>query len=386
MLSNDLFLGFKYAKSDKHNNFLSKVGIIFGIAITIIIMSVISGFEHEIEEKLLTYIPHIDFKAKYNQQFLMEDKYIEKLKKEKDIVELVKYSEFFAFVKLNKEHEKLLVTGVNLKDTDFYNLNLDESCKNNFNKKNSICLSEYLVKKLKLKLNDKIKILSSNKGLQPHYESYQYTGKIKSKIKIFNNIAIMSEDNVKEKLDIKNSEGIRIKISKPFKAIELASKYRELIEERKIINTWYEDFMYIYKDFSSIKILSYWVLFFIVILSLLNIISNLLINLKKKEREIEILKSMGYSKNRIKRIFLISVSYNYIKSVCLAILIGVLLSFNLLNLFEFFNISKTIFAEDFFSAIPVKINYTEIVIMFFSVLLLNMFFVNLSIKKALKKL
>jgi lipoprotein-releasing system permease protein len=384
MFINYLFIGLKYAKSDKHNNFLSKLGIVFGISITIVILSTINGFKEELENKLLNKIDHVEYSEKYLKNGLKyEEEYIRYFKQNKNVKDVIKYSDVITFVKNKKKHEIFMLLGINESAFDFYNFNKNSDCFFEFKKPDTICLTSLMQKELDVKKGDKIKVLINDEN-KHYYKKFEFIGIFNNNFNKGKHIAISNEENIKKIFKRDYSEGIRIKIKEPFKAIEFARKHSQNISEIVEMSTWDYLFKNIYRDMYLVKILSYVVLFFIVVISLLNMISNLTINLKQKEKEIKMFKNFGYSKNQIKNIFLISVMFNYFKSLVISIIIGILITLNIESIMNTFNINPNFINTDLFSSLPVSIAYIDILIIFVVTFTLNLVLINLFISKFLK--
>lgn len=116
MNSNSFSIGYRYSNSLKHNNFFSKIGILFGLIITIVLLSMVNGFKQEIENKLLINIPHAEVVAKYNGQLINYKQYLNDFVTHDNITQAIPFSEAKGFIKSNKSHYKALITGVDGKN------------------------------------------------------------------------------------------------------------------------------------------------------------------------------------------------------------------------------------------------------------------------------
>lgn len=386
MNSNSFSIGYRYSNSLKHNNFFSKIGILFGLIITIVVLSIVNGFKQEIENKLLANIPHAEVVAKYNGQLINYKQYLNDFIIQDNITQAIPFSEVKGFIKSNKSHNKVLITGVDKNYISFYNYELSENCSNFYNQKNTICLGDKLAKSINVNIGDNLKILVNDKTKnKPYYKNFKYIGSFKSETSVNKFTAITIEKNIRDLKYILHAEGIRYKTKTPFNIKDKGYELIKNIPEKVILSTWKQQFYNIYNDLKLIQSLSFIVFFFIVLLSLLNLISNLVINLKQKEQDINIFKSFGYSNKKIKNIFLFSIIINYFKYLLIGLISSIIISYNIDSISLFFGLNDIASFDSLFSTVPSKIDFIQIFYIFVMTLFINIFFVNLTIIKSLKK-
>ena len=108
------------------------------------------------------------------------------------------------------------------------------------------------------------------------------------------------------------------------------------------------------------------ILTLIIIVAAFNIISVLTILIKNKSKEISILRSMGFHKNSILRIFLITGSYIGFVGTLLGVFFGVLISIYLEDIRQLLNkyLNVNIFPSEiyFLSQLPTHINFNSVLL------------------------
>ena len=366
---------FRFLKARKKDGFLnvisifSFIGIGLGVAVLIIVMSVMNGFRTELINKIVGFNSHITVEP-YEE--IIE---IDKLKKTNLnlISENLILSNSGESIVIKKDKSKgLVLRGYSRKDFSSLKIINDDTFIGNKNGliENYISIGKELSFTLGLKIGDDITIMSSSGietiiGSLPKKKTFTVVSLFESGLADFdNNIAFINLDTLNEffNLDKKDTN------------LEIYLKNPQNIEDQKIVvqKIFPNDFVYSWADmnsslFSALKVernVMFIILSLIIVVAAFNIISGLTILVKNKTRDIAILKSIGVlNKSIIKIFFLVGVIIGTSATI-FGILLGVTFSLYVENLRQFlsdvFNIS--LFPEEiyFLSSMPSEINPTSI--------------------------
>jgi len=366
----------RYLKTRKKDGFLnvisifSFVGISLGVAVLIIVMSVMNGFRTELVERIVGFNAHVTIKP-------YEKTIDDNLFANKDLINLSNtfvYSNNSEGVLINKNYTKGLLLRGYLPE-DFKKLSVVKS--NNFsgNKKiisKFISIGKELSFNYDIKIGDKILIMSPS-GIQtivgnlPKQETYIVDSIFDSEIAEFDlNVAFLNLNDLENLFDLNISErNLEIFLKKP-KNIETTKKKLEKIFEDYYIYTWSD----LNKSlFSALKVernVMFIILSLIIIVAAFNIISGLTILVKNKTREIAILKSIGVQNKSISKIFFMVGFLIGSLATIFGIILGILFSLYIENIREFFSnaFNITLFPEEiyFLSKMPSEINIQSILI------------------------
>ena len=358
----------RFLKTRKKDGFLnvisifSFIGISLGVAVLIIVMSVMNGFRSELINKIVGFNAHAVVKP-YNKSI--------DIKLEKDVL-MSLYSNDAEAVILNKYNIK----GILLKgylEKNFKKLEIaknKEFIGNNNLKVNSISIGQELSFNLNLDIGDTITVMSPS-GVQtivgslPKQESFKIISIFDSGLSDYNeNVAYINLESL-ESLFEKEAE---------LRFLEFYFKNPQKIENYKIalMNLYPEQLVYTWADmnkslFSALKVernVMFIILSLIIIVAAFNIISSLTILVKNKTRDIGILKSIGVQNFSIKKIFFLVGFIIGTSATLFGVIIGTLFSIYIENIREFisslFNIS--LFPEEiyFLSTMPSEINIQSI--------------------------
>ena len=371
---------FRYLKPKKKEGFLniisifSFIGISLGVAVLIIVMSVMNGFRTELVNKILGFNAHIIVEP-YNVS-LDSSKFSNKDLKilSRDLI-LTNSGEG---VLINKKAAKgLALRGYSPEDF----LKLEFIKRGNFIGNpnelvdNNISIGKNLSLDYDLNVGDKISIMSTSGietivGTLPKQENYLITSIFDSGLTEFDrNIAFLNIENLENLFDLDSStRSLEVYLKKPLNIDSTKSK---------IQNIFNEAFVYSWADmnsslFSALKVernVMFIILSLIIIVAAFNIISGLTILVKNKTRDIAILKSIGVQNSSITKIFFMVGFFIGTTATLFGIFLGVTFSIYIENIRIFlssiFNIS--LFPEEiyFLSKMPSEINVESIFIIAF---------------------
>ena len=366
----------RYLKTRKQDGFLnvisifSFIGIALGVAVLIIVMSVMNGFRTELVEKIVGFNAHAVITP-------YEKKIDENLFKNKELNNLSKvfaYSNSGEGVLINKDYTKGLLLRGYLPD-DFKKLSIVKN--DNFfgNKKlnpSHISIGKELSFNYDIKVGDKILIMSPTGvetivGNLPKQKTYIVDSIFDSEIADFDlNVAFINLDDLESFFDLESSKrNLEIYLKNP-NNIELAKEKIQMIFQNYYVSTWSD----LNKSlFSALKVernVMFIILSLIIIVAAFNIISGLTILVKNKTKEIAILKSIGVLNKSISKIFFMVGFLIGSLATLFGIVLGILFSIYVENIREFlsnvFNIS--LFPEEiyFLSKMPSEINTNSIIL------------------------
>ena len=368
---------FRYLKTRKKDGFLnvisifSFIGISLGVAVLIIVMSVMNGFRTELINKIIGFNAHIVVDPFANQ--------IDKKKINDDKLKFISKDLIFSndgeAILMNKDFTKGIVLR-GYEREDFPKLQIIK--KENFVgkktdlTKNNISIGKELSFALNLKIGDKVSIMSSAGietiiGNLPKQQTFTINSLFESGLAEFDqSVAFVNLNNLEDFFDLNSSS----------RKLEIYLKDPSDIEKNKtIVQSIFEDeFVYSWSDmnkslFLALKVernVMFIILSLIIIVAAFNIISGLTILVKNKTREVAILKSIGVLNKSITKIFFLVGVIIGTSATLFGIFLGILFSIYIEKVRVFlstiFNIS--LFPEEiyFLSTMPSEINFYSIFI------------------------
>ena len=360
----------RFLKARKKDGFLnvisifSFIGISLGVAVLIIVMSVMNGFRTELINKIVGFNAHAVVKP--------YDKPLD-LTSDKDFAKGVVSNDGEAVIFYDNSTKGILLKGY--LENDFKNLEISNNDKffgsKNLNE-NTISIGRDLSNILGLDIGDEVSITSPS-GVQtligslPKQTSFLIISIFESGLSEYDeNIAYINLKTLEEFFDKDSNDRFREYYFNDPKNIEYHKK--------NLMSLFPDAFIYTWADmnsslFSALKVernVMFIILSLIIIVAAFNIISGLTILVKNKTRDIAILKSIGVlNKSIIKIFFLVGVIIGTSATI-FGIFLGITFSLYIENFRQFlsstFNI--TLFPEEiyFLSKMPSEINISSILL------------------------
>ena len=379
-------IAFRYLKPKKKEGFLKVIsifsftGIALGVAILIIVMSVMNGFRTELINKILGFNPHIIVKP---YQKKIEETDINKLDLFKEKIEKTALTFSGQGILINRENTVgILVRSYlnnDLSKIKLINKGIIDGSLQKF-KKNTISMGKDLAISLNLVVGEQITLMSTSNlqtpfGNLPLQEKFTISSIFSTGLAEFDqNVVFMPFENANSLFELQNEDiDLEIFLNKPDEVV---------IIKKKIQNLFSDYYVYSWADlnksfFAALKVernVMFIILTLIVIVAAFNIISGLTILVKNKTKEIAILRTLGVSRASITKIFFLTGFTIGFLATITGVVIGILFSYYIENIrvliTTIFNIR--LFPEEiyFLSQMPSEINFSNILIIsFFSLLI-----------------
>jgi len=382
-------IAFRYLKPKKKEGFLKVIsifsftGIALGVAILIIVMSVMSGFRTELINKILGFNPHIIIKP-YDKKINKED--VNKLDEIKKKISRIAFTFSGQGILINRENTTgILVRSYLQNDIDKIDLiknGIIDGSLNSFNK-NTISIGKELAISMGLIIGDEITLMSTSNlqtpfGNLPLQEKFTISSVFSTGLVEFDqNVIFMPFENANSLFELSEMDiDLEIFLNKPDKV--------QLVKE-KIQKIFSDHYVYSWADlnksfFGALKVernVMFIILTLIIIVAAFNIISGLTILVKNKTKEIAILRTLGISKNSIAKIFFLTGFIIGLLATITGVTIGILFSYYIeeirVLITSIFNIR--LFPEEiyFLNQMPSEINLGYIFIISVFSLLITFF-------------
>ena len=363
---------FRFLKTRKKDGFLniisifSFIGISLGVAVLIIVMSVMNGFRTELIDKIVGFNAHAVVKP-----------YSKPLKNMYDDNLINIFSNDGEAVILNKNNTKgVLLKGYLEKDfKDLKIMNNQEFFGSKNLTNNSISIGREMSFNLNVDIGDIISIMSpvgvqTLVGSLPKQESFKIISIFDSGLSDYNeNIAYINLQTLERFFD--KSQGER------FLEFYFQNPKNIEIHKANLIKLFSDELVYTWADinkslFSALKVernVMFIILSLIIIVAAFNIISGLTILVKNKTRDIGILKSIGVTNKSIKKIFFLVGFIIGTGATLFGIIVGTLFSYYVESIRQFISntFDLTLFPEEiyFLNSMPSEIDPSSIILIAF---------------------
>ena len=361
---------FRFLKTRKNDGFLniisifSFIGISLGVAVLIIVMSVMNGFRTELITKIVGFNAHAVVQSNNNTLTLPEDS---------EFTEIILSNDGEALI-LNKNNTK----GVFLKgylENNFKNLkivNNGEYIGTKQLNESSISIGKELSINLNADIGDTITVMSpagvqTLVGTLPKQKAFKIISIFDSGLSDYNeNIAYINLESLESFFNKdKENRFLEFYFDNP-KNIEIHKKKLLTLFPNALIYTWSDMNKSLFSALKVERNVMFIILSLIIIVAAFNIISGLTILVKNKTRDIGILKSIGVSSKSIKKIFFFVGFFIGTSATLFGVIVGTLFSVYIENIRQFISniFGVTLFPEDIYilNSMPSEINISSIII------------------------
>ncbi len=360
----EFFIAFKYLKSKTKEKFISItaifsfVGIMLGVATLIVVMSVMNGFREDFTNLILGINSHISV-------FPIE----RELKNYEEAIKIIKQNDNVKSVNPIIENQVMILAGDNTSGAIVKGIEKDDLAKkekiynnissfnfdNNFDN-NSILLGQSLAIGLRVSDGDSVKIISPETnstilGTIPRIKTYKVVGTFGSGMYEYDaGTAFIPLEAAQKQFRYSDSvSGIEIYLKD---TNDIDNTYNSLYTDLK--NNGFNVRLVDWKQSNAAFIgaldvernVMFIILTMIILVATFNIISSLIMLVNDKSKQIALLRTIGFTKNSVMRIFLICGSLIGIVGTAIGTIIGVLFASNIQAIKSFI---ERIFGLELFS-------------------------------------
>ncbi|GIU09704.1 lipoprotein-releasing ABC transporter permease subunit LolE [Shewanella glacialipiscicola] len=341
-----LSIGWRFYRARQANSFISFIsfastaGIALGVAVLIIVLSAMNGFERELEQRLLGVVPQADIIGVNEPITNWQDVAKGALQIEgirgaapfirmQGLVQKPGGFQGLAVVGIfPKEEMKVSTLSQFMSDTSWQSLSQDD---------NNIVLGQSLLTKLGLEIGDTLALYvqdmdpetaGSLRAAKSHRFVVSGTYHLGGELEL--TTAYIPLQYAAQILNLQNGvTGVRISVDKVFDAPE---KVRELGYAQKqsvYISDWTRTQGHLYQDIQLVRTVMYLVLVLVIGVACFNIVSTLVMAVRDKASEIAILMTMGLSRIAVMGIFMVQGALNGLLGCGLGGIIGISVALNL---------------------------------------------------------
>ncbi|QLB13240.1 lipoprotein-releasing system permease protein [Bisgaardia hudsonensis] len=394
-MNTPFFISWRYQRSKQKNRLVSlisafsSIGIALGVAVLIIGLSAMNGFERELNQRILAIVPHVEISAYQinGDERLQTWQNLAALLKENQEIEAV--SPFVTFTALIENGTKLKVAqikGVNKASQDnvsqIGNYVLNEGWQH-FAQDGGLVLGAGIAKDLGVTEGDWVTLLLSqnnedNKFAQPIRQRMRVSAILRLDGQLDHSYALMPLEQAQVFLNYNQNEvtGLELKVKNPFMVNEIYYEGLERYPQMLSAENWISKFGYMYNDIRLIRTVMYIAMVLVIGVACFNIISTLIMAVKDKQGDIAIMRTLGANDHFIRKIFIFYGLQVGMKGCLIGIVLGIVLALNLTEIIRSIEwlLNKKLLSDGiyFVDFLPSELHWQDIVLVFISALVLSL--------------
>ncbi|HFO1989666.1 TPA: lipoprotein-releasing ABC transporter permease subunit LolE [Klebsiella pneumoniae] len=291
---------------------ISTIGIALGVAVLIVGLSAMNGFERELNNRVLAVVPHGEIEP-VNQPWNNWQEALAKVQKVKGIVAVAPYINFTGLVESGSNMRAIQVKGVDPQQESQLSA-LPTFVQNNawagFKAgEQQVILGKGVADALHVKQGDWVSIMIPNADadhqlLQPKRVRLYVTGILQLSGQLDHSFAMIPMQDAQQYLEMGSSvTGIAIKVTDVFHANKLVRDAGEVTNSYVYIKSWIGTYGYMYRDIQMIRAIMYLAMVLVIGVACFNIVSTLVMAVKDKSGDIAVLRTLGAKDGLIRAIF-----------------------------------------------------------------------------------
>ena len=386
-----LFIGLRYTRAKRRNHFISFIsltsmlGMILGVAVLILVLSVMNGFDRELRERILGMVPHATINA--HGPMLDWREIAAQAQQDKTVIATAPYIQGQGMLTHAGRVHGAIISGVlpemerkvSIIGDHMVAGSLDDLRGGEF----GIILGDLLASNLRVKLGDKVTLIlpeasASPAGVLPRLKRFEVKGVFKVGAQLDSSMALVHlADGAKLYRLGEGVHGIRLKLTDLFQAADTAWRIATNLPGSYWASDWTRTQGNLFQAIKLEKTMIGLLLLIIVAVAAFNIISTLIMVVTDKQADIAILRTMGASPGTIMKTFMVQGAVIGIVGTFVGTLLGILLALSVSDVIAWLESALNIQflnAEVYFiSYIPSELRLGDILVVITSALSLSFF-------------
>ena len=369
------FVGQRSALLVSFISLLAIAGLVLGVALLIIVLSVMNGFDRELRDNILSVVPHVQ---------LIHQSGIEDWQSERDnimqmdsVTNAVPYADAEGLMSHRQNARPVQLLGLSATAMPAglasvltrYNLAIPAQGR--------VLISEVIADALNAKTNQRVSIIfPAENGRSTTVYSFIVEGIFATHTELDQSLVIASLPQVAEIAGIPNrAQGFRLQVNDQFNARNIGFEIINQLPFGYGFRDWFQTHGNLYQAIQLSRNMVVLLIFLIVAIAAFNVISMLMMSVMNKRKDIAVLQTLGLSRGDIVGVFLVQGSMIGVVGIALGVLLGVLGCYFVPNLVSWFEaalgapfLDTEVYPIDY---IPVDMRWTDVSMIAGVALMLN---------------
>ncbi|EJA3101882.1 lipoprotein-releasing ABC transporter permease subunit LolE [Vibrio vulnificus] len=344
-----LLIGRRFSQAKQRNKMVSfislssTIGIAVGVAVIIIGLSAMNGFERELQSRVLSVIPHAELEGVRapveNWQSVMAQAVANP-----KVVAAAPYVKFTGLVERGNKLKAVEVRGI---EPDFeqavstMSQFIDQQAWSQFLPgQNQVIVGRGVANELGVDVGDYVTLLIPQTGESTQVQApkrvrVKVAGMLTLNGQIDHNLVLLPMADAQQYNHLgEGVTGIALKTNDVLNAQAIVREVGRQIDVYVYLRSWQQQFGFLYRDIQLVRTIMYLVMVLVIGVACFNIVSTLMMAVKDRASEIAILRTMGAGDGLIKRIFVWQGVFSGVFGSVLGSVVGVFVALNLTTLIK----------------------------------------------------
>jgi lipoprotein-releasing system permease protein len=345
----EFLIGRRYLRASRGNRFVSFIstismaGLAIGVAVLIVVLSVMNGFEREVRERILSLTSHASITA-YSSGLSDWQDAAARVRTNPQVLAAAPFIEDQALlIGGGSKTSGAVVTGVLPEDERNVTAIADKVVSGSFGAlqpgEYGIVLGTELAKALGVQLGERVVMVTSLRsttpaGVMPRMRAFKVVGLFAAGMYEFDrNLAYVHIADAARLYRMGDDvSGLRLKLADLFAAPQVVVDLARALGGGFYIDDWTRKHANFFRSIQLTKAVLFFILLLVIAVAAFNIVSTLVMVVKDKRSDIAILRTVGASPRSVLTIFLTQGVAIGVIGTLAGVLLGVLISWNLESL------------------------------------------------------
>jgi len=355
-----VYVGWRYIGAKRQNHFISFIsmtsvlGLTLGVAVLIVVLSIMNGFDRELQKRILGMVPHGSIHAE--QPIKNWRELVQQIEARQDVLAAAPYTQMQAMLSNSGNVTGALVTGVDPEYETRVSLLQDFMVEGELDnlqaKAFTIILGRGLALQLGVTVGDRITLvlpeaMVTPAGLLPRYKRFTVSGIFEVGAELDGTLAIIHlADAARLLRQPQSAQAVRIKLEDLFAAPSITPSVAGALGAAYTAKDWTYTHGNLFNAIKMEKAMIGLLLMLIVAVAVFNIVASLVMLVREKRSDIAILLTLGATPAAIRAIFIVQGAMIGFVGTAVGGVIGVVVA---LNISQFVNWVDASLGLDLFS-------------------------------------
>ncbi len=337
-----LYIGLRYTRAKRRNQFISfisafsLIGMALGVMALIIVLSVMNGLDREMKQRLLSVIPHgyIDHDpALDNWRELAQQ-----VQNHPEVLGAAPYIASEALVGYGSDIQGIQIEGVlpeeEVKISVIENRMLLGSLANLRAGEFGIVMGSMMARQLGLALGDKVMVTSSDinitpAGIFPRNKNFTLVGVFEVGGQVDFSLAMIHLTDAQKFFRVQGAQGLHVKTTDLYKAAQVMSELKKNLGGEYQVKDWSQTQGSLFQSVKMEKMVTGTLLNILIFIAVFNIVSSLVLMVADKRSDIAVLRTLGLTARQVMGIFIVQGSAVGFAGTLIGVIAGCLLTWML---------------------------------------------------------
>jgi len=382
----ELFIAKRYLTAKRKQAFISVItfisilGITIGVMALVIAIALITGFQGDVQEKILDSTSHIMVPSSISREALRDyPQLISQIQKIKGVVGATPVVHGTVLLIGPSQSDGAMLKGMDFELERRYSHWLENLESGQIPspdmEREGVLLGREMAIRIGVGVGDTVEVLSPSSrlspiGLIPRLKRFVVTGIFNTGLYEFDtSMALVRLETAQKFLNYgQDISYIQVRIKNVFQAPKIAEKIQEIIPPLAYVMTWMELNESLFSALKLEKNIMFFTITLIVLVAALNIIATLILMVMEKTRDIGILIAMGATSRSIRKVFFLQGSMIGVIGTAAGVILGLIWCW-LANVFELIKIPVDIYQISF---VPFRIKILDLLLIVGITLLISL--------------